>query len=170
MGLFFIWICVNWILVNSCKVWFFPMITIWKRPLQFGDFAWTTGPVTEVQSPVGVSGFPYIHSSAESCGRISLCMHLDCVPHVSPLRFSLVWNTLMALLFTVVLSVFPSRISRSHNPLFIPTEAQSVCKWTWVMADRERLTGPPIQASHAATYKHRKTHSGTYTQTPAHAQ
>lgn len=56
----------------------------------------------------------------------------------------------MALLFTVVLSASPSRISQSHNPLFIPTEAQSVCKWTWVMADKERLTSPPIPANHAA--------------------
>lgn len=65
----------------------------------------------------------------------------------------------MALLFTVVLSAYPSRISQSHNPLFIPTEAQSVCKWTWVMADRERPTSPPIQASHAASNRHGKTYS-----------
>lgn len=94
-------------------------------------------------------------------------MQSDCVPQLSPLKFSLVWTTQMALLFTVVLSACPSRISRSHNPLFIPTEAQSVCKWTWVMADKERLTSPPIQASHAAsntdpnTHIHSQTHTHT---------
>ncbi len=67
----------------------------------------------------------------------------------------------MALLFTVVLSACPSRIRRSHNPLFIPTEAPSVCKWTWVMADKERLTSPPIQAGHAASNTHRNTHTHT---------
>lgn len=71
----------------------------------------------------------------------------------------------MALLFTVVLSACPSRISQSHNPLFIPTEAQSVCKWTWVMADKERLTSPPIQTSHAASNTHLNTHARTLAQT-----
>lgn len=85
-------------------------------------------------------------------------MRSDCVPQLSPLKFSLVWTTQMALLFTVVLSACPSRISQSHNPLFIPTEAQSVCKWTWVMADEELLTSPPIQGNHAASNTHRKTH------------
>lgn len=61
----------------------------------------------------------------------------------------------MALLFTVVLSVRPSQISQSHNPLFCPTEAQSVCKWTWVMADKERLTGGPrAWAAHAVSPAH----------------
>lgn len=71
----------------------------------------------------------------------------------------------MALLFTVVLSACPSRISQSHNPLFIPTEAQSVCKWTWVMADKERITSPPIQTSHAASNTHLNTHARTLAQT-----
>lgn len=75
----------------------------------------------------------------------------------------------MALLFTVVLSARPSGISQSHNPLFIPTEAQSVCKWTWVMADRERLTGPPIQGRHAASNKHRRTHTLALTHKRSHA-
>lgn len=74
----------------------------------------------------------------------------------------------MALLFTVVLSACPSRISRSHNPLFIPTEAQSVCKWTWVMADKERLTSPPIQASHAASNTDPNTHIHSQTHTHTH--
>lgn len=78
---------------------------------------------------------------------------IDCAPQPSPLKFSLVWTTQMALLFTVVLSACPSRISQSHNPLFIPTEAQRVCKWTWVMADKERLTSPPIEASQHS-FKH----------------
>lgn len=69
-------------------------------------------------------------------------MHSNCVCHLSPLNFSLVWTTQTASLFTVVLSACPSRISRSHNPLFIPTEARQVCKWTWAMADKERPTSP----------------------------
>lgn len=75
----------------------------------------------------------------------------------------------MALLFTVVLSVCPSRISQSHNPLFIPTEAQRVCKWTWVMADKERLTSPPIPASHAASNTHGKTHVRTFIHSLTHS-
>lgn len=62
----------------------------------------------------------------------------------------------MALLFTVVLSVRPSQISQSHNPLFFPTEAQSVCKWTWVMADKARLMG--AQGAHAVSSAHLSTH------------
>lgn len=58
----------------------------------------------------------------------------------------------MALLFTVVLSACPSRIGRRHNPLFIPAEPRvCVCKWTRVMADRERLTSPPVRLSREAS-------------------
>lgn len=90
-------------------------------------------------------------------------MQSDSVAPLSPLKFSSVWTTQMALLFTVVLSACPSRISQSRNPLFIPTEAQSVCKWTWVMADRERFASPPIQASHAVSDADGKTHIYTHT-------
>lgn len=86
----------------------------------------------------------------------------DCDPQPSPLSFSLVWTTQTALLFTVVLSVCPYRISQSHNPLFVPTEAPSVCKWTWAMADKERLTRPA--RSCPATPRH------TWIWTCAHSQ
>lgn len=92
-------------------------------------------------------------------------MQSDSVAPLSPLKFSSVWTTQMALLFTVVLSACPSRISQSRNPLFIPTEAQSVCKWTWVMADRERFASPPIQASRAVSDADGKTHIYTHTLT-----
>lgn len=95
-------------------------------------------------------------------------MQSDSVAPLSPLKFSSVWTTQMALLFTVVLSACPSRISQSRNPLFIPTEAQSVCKWTWVMADRERLASPPIQASHAVSDTDGKTHAFTLSNTRTH--
>lgn len=63
-----------------------------------------------------------------------------------------------ALLFTVVLSVRPSRIRRGHNPLFIPTVVQVVCKWTWVMADRERLASPAVRTRREPWTRQRETH------------
>lgn len=81
---------------------------------------------------------------------------------VPPLEFSVGRAIQAALLFTVVLSVRPSRIRRSHNPLFIPMVVQVVCKWTWVMADRERLASPAVRARREPWSRQRETHVNTF--------
>lgn len=84
-------------------------------------------------------------------------------PGVCPPAFTLLWTTQMVPLFTVVLSAWPSGISESHNPLFITSEAHGVCKWTWVMADKGKLTGPThsIQPHH---FSRRSEQSQTHAQ------
>lgn len=80
--------------------------------------------------------------------------HSNCLCHLSPLNLSLVWTTQTASLFTVVLSAHPSRISRSHNPLFIPTEARQLCKWTWAMADKDRPCCPDTHNERPQSHRH----------------